>query len=89
MRAAIGTVPGATTYLTGFPALNHDTQPIYNKDLSKGESIAVPVAILVMAFMFGTVGGIVVPLVFALVSIPTTLGLVWIFAHVDGHGRST
>jgi RND superfamily putative drug exporter len=81
LRKAIGAVPGATTYLTGYPALNHDTQPIYNRDLSKGESIAVPVAILVMAFMFGTVGGIVVPLIFALVSIPTTLGLVWIFAH--------
>jgi RND superfamily putative drug exporter len=81
IRDAIGTIPGATTYLTGYPALNHDTQPIYNDDLSKGESIAVPVAILVMAFMFGTVGGIVVPLVFALVSIPTTLGFVWIFAH--------
>ena len=81
LRKAIGAVPGARTYLTGYPALNHDTQPIYNKDLSKGESIAVPVAILVMAFMFGTVGGIVVPLIFALVSIPTTLGLVWIFAH--------
>ena len=81
LRKAIGAVPGATTYLTGYPALNHDTQPIYNRDLSKGESIAVPVAILVMAFMFGTVGGIIVPLIFALVSIPTTLGLVWIFAH--------
>jgi len=81
IRDAIGSVPGARTYLTGYPALNHDTQPIYNDDLTRGESIAVPVAILVMAFMFGTVGGIVVPLVFALVSIPTTLGLVWIFAH--------
>ncbi len=81
LRRAIGTVPGATTYLTGYPALNHDTQPIYNKDLGRGESIAVPIAILVMAFMFGTLGGIAVPLVFALVSIPTTLGLVWVFAH--------
>jgi putative drug exporter of the RND superfamily len=81
LRRAIGTVPGAKTYLTGFPALNHDTQPIYNDDLARGESIAVPVAILVMAFMFGTVGGIAVPLVFALITIPTTLGFVWIFAH--------
>jgi RND superfamily putative drug exporter len=81
LRHAIGTVPGARTYLTGYPALNHDTQPIYNKDLSKGESIAVPVAILVMAFMFGTVGGIVVPLLFALITIPITLGFVWVFAH--------
>jgi uncharacterized membrane protein YdfJ with MMPL/SSD domain len=81
VRKAIGSVPGATTYLTGFPAINHDTQPIYNDDLARGESIAVPVALLVMLFMFGTLGGIVVPFVFAAVSIPTTLGFVWIFAH--------
>jgi uncharacterized membrane protein YdfJ with MMPL/SSD domain len=81
VRKAIGTVPGARTYLSGFPALNHDTQPIYNDDLAKGESIAIPVALLVMLFMFGTLGGIVVPFVFAAVSIPTTLGFVWIFAH--------
>ncbi|HEY0361325.1 MAG TPA: MMPL family transporter [Solirubrobacteraceae bacterium] len=81
LRDAIGTVPGARTYLTGYPALNHDTQPIYNDDLRRGESIAAPVALLVLAFMFGTLGAIAVPFVFALVSIPTTLGLVWIFAH--------
>ena len=82
IRRAIGTVPGAKTYLSGFPAINHDTQPIYNDDLTRGESIAVPVALLVMLFMFGTLGGVVVPFVFAAVSIPTTLGFVWIFAHV-------
>jgi putative drug exporter of the RND superfamily len=81
VRRAIGHIPGATTYLSGFPAINHDTQPIYNDDLTRGEMIALPVALLVMAFMFGTLGGIVVPFVFAAVSIPTTLGLVWIFAH--------
>ncbi len=81
VRKAIGRVPGATTYLTGFPALNHDTQPIYNDDLAKGESIAIPVALIVMLFMFGTLGGVVVPFLFAFVTIPTTLGLVWIFAH--------
>jgi RND superfamily putative drug exporter len=81
VRAAIGTVPGATTYLTGYPALNYDTQPIYNRDLAKGESIAIPVALIVMVFMFGTIGGLVVPFMFAAVTIPTTLGFVWIFAH--------
>jgi RND superfamily putative drug exporter len=81
VRKAIGTVPGARTYLSGFPAINHDTQPIYNDDLARGESIAIPVALLVMLFMFGTLGGVVVPFIFAAVSIPTTLGLVWIFAH--------
>jgi uncharacterized membrane protein YdfJ with MMPL/SSD domain len=81
VRKAIGQVPGVTTYLSGFPALNHDTQPIYNKDLQKGESIAIPVALIVMLFMFGTLGGIVVPFVFAFITIPITLGFVWVFAH--------
>jgi len=81
MRHAIGKLPGTTAYLTGFPAIEHDTKPIYNSDLAKGESIAVPIAVLVMAFMFGTLAGIAVPLAFALVTIPTTLGFVWIFAH--------
>src|SRR5207247_4603829 len=47
VRDAIGTVPGAQTYLSGYPAINHDTQPIYNRDLGKGESIAIPIAIVV------------------------------------------
>jgi RND superfamily putative drug exporter len=82
MRGAIGRLRGAQTYLSGYPAINHDTQSIFSKDLQRGESIAIPVAVLVLIFMFGTLGGVVVPIVFAAITIPTTLGLVWIFAHV-------
>jgi uncharacterized membrane protein YdfJ with MMPL/SSD domain len=82
VRGAIGTIPGARVYLTGFPALNHDEQPLYSQDLTGGESIAIPVALLVLAYMFATLGGILVPIVFALITIPTTLGGVWIAAHL-------
>jgi uncharacterized membrane protein YdfJ with MMPL/SSD domain len=82
MRHAIGHVPGAKTYLTGFPALGHDEQPIYSKDLSRGEQIAVPIALIVLLFMFGTLGAVVVPIAFALATLPTTLGLVWAIAHL-------
>ncbi|MDX6439971.1 MAG: putative drug exporter of the superfamily, partial [Gaiellaceae bacterium] len=81
MRAALPDVPGATEYLTGFPAINHDTQKLYNADLARGESIALPIALLVLAFMFGTLVAIGIPLAFALVTIPSTLGAVWIIAH--------
>jgi uncharacterized membrane protein YdfJ with MMPL/SSD domain len=82
MRQAIGHIPGARTYLTGFPALEHDQQPIYSKDLSRGEQIAVPIALIVLLFMFGTLGAVAVPIAFALATLPTTLGLVWILAHL-------
>jgi putative drug exporter of the RND superfamily len=43
--------------------------------------IAVPIALLVLLFMFGTLGGALVPFVFAAATIPTTLGIVWVLAH--------
>jgi len=70
MRTAIGSVPGDRTYLTGFPALSHDEQPLYNRDLGQGEEIAVPIALLVLLFMFGTLGAVAVPFAFALVTLP-------------------
>ncbi|MDX6688992.1 MAG: putative drug exporter of the superfamily [Solirubrobacteraceae bacterium] len=81
IRKAIPTIPGAQTYLSGFPAINHDTQKLYNDDLAKGEMIAIPIALLVLAFMFGTLVAIGIPFAFALVTIPSTLGAVWIIAH--------
>jgi RND superfamily putative drug exporter len=82
LRRVIAHPAGVTTYLSGYPAINFDTQKIFSQDLGRGEAIAVPIALIVLAFMFGTAGGIAVPLVFAAITIPTTLGLVWIFAHV-------
>jgi RND superfamily putative drug exporter len=82
LRETIGSPPGIETYLSGYPAINHDTQKIFNEDLARGESLAIPIALLVMVFMFGTLGGIAVPVVFAAITIPTTLGFVWIFAHL-------
>jgi RND superfamily putative drug exporter len=81
IRAATPAMRGARTYLSGFPAIQHDTQKIYKSDLGKGELIALPVALIVMAFMFGTLAGIAVPLAFAAVTIPSTLGAVWVVAH--------
>jgi len=82
MRRAIGSVAGARTYLTGFPALSHDVQPLYSTDLSRGEAIAIPIAIIVLLFMFGTIGAVIVPFIFAAATLPTTLGLVWVVAHL-------
>ena len=81
MRAAIGPLGGATTWLTGFPAAEHDIAPLLRDDLSRGElCIALPIAVAMLAWTFGT-GACVLPLVFALFTIPTTLGLVFVAAH--------
>src|SRR5207249_3441598 len=58
IRKAIDHAAGVKTYLSGGPAIDHDTTPISNRDLGKGERIALPIALLVLAFMFGTLVGI-------------------------------
>jgi RND superfamily putative drug exporter len=80
MRRAIGSLPGATVYVTGQAAIEHDLDPVFGEDLLKGELIAVPIALLILVFTFGTLA-FLLPFLFALVTIPTTLGIVWIFAN--------
>jgi RND superfamily putative drug exporter len=81
MRRAIGRVPGGQPYLSGTIAITHDLQPVFSRDLRRGELIAIPIALLVLLFIFGTVVAAAVPVLFALVTVPTTLGLVWVLAH--------
>src|SRR5262245_47582081 len=80
MREAAGTIPGAKLYLTGQAAIEHDLDPVFSRDLKVGELyIAIPIALLLLVFIFGTLS-FLLPLIFALVSIPVTLGIVWLFA---------
>ena len=81
MREAVGTVPGAETWLTGPPAIQTDLEPVFERDLVVGELfIAVPIAVLILVFVFGTLS-FLLPLIFALAAIPATLAFVWVFAH--------
>jgi RND superfamily putative drug exporter len=82
LRAAVGTVAGATTWITGPPAIEHDLDPVFARDLRVGELlIAVPIALVLLVVTFGTLS-FLVPFAFALFTIPTTLGLVWVVANL-------
>ena len=81
MREAAGTVPGAELYVTGQSAIEHDLEPVQNQDLKVGELyIAIPIALLILVFVFGSLA-FMLPFMLAGLSIPVTLGLVWIFAN--------
>src|SRR5919108_4788479 len=81
MRAAAGEVPGAEVYVSGQAAIEHDLDPVFNHDLKVGELyIAIPIALLLLIFVFGSLA-FLLPFMFAAFSIPTTLGIIWIFAN--------
>ena len=80
MRAAMGSITGATVYLTGQAAIEHDLDPVFGEDLVRGELIALPIALLILVFTFGTLA-FLIQFAFALVTIPTTLAIIWVFAN--------
>src|SRR5919109_921829 len=81
MRKAAGSIPGATLYVTGQSAIEHDLEPVQNRDLFVGELlIAIPVALLILVFVFGTLA-FLLPFMLAAAAIPTTLAFVWVFAN--------
>src|SRR5262245_3450708 len=81
MREAAGSIPGAELHVTGQSAIEHDLEPVQNHDLKVGELyIAVPIALLILMFVFGTLA-FLLPFMLAALAIPVTLGLVWIFAN--------
>jgi RND superfamily putative drug exporter len=81
MRAAAGEIPGAQVYVSGQAAIEHDLDPVFGHDLKVGEVfIAVPIALLILAFVFGTLA-FLIPFMFSAAAIPATLAIIWVFAH--------
>ena len=73
--------PGVRGYVSGQAAIQHDLDPIFSKDLAKGESIAIPIALLVLLGVFGLSWAATIPFLFAGATIFVTLGLVYVYAH--------
>jgi putative drug exporter of the RND superfamily len=78
---ALGHPRGAQAYVTGAPAIQHDLDPIFSNDLKKGESIALPIALLVLLLVFGLSWAVTIPFVFAASTVFGTLGIVYVIAH--------
>jgi RND superfamily putative drug exporter len=81
VREQLHGVPGATVYVSGVAALQADIDPIFKRDLTLGESIAIPVAILVLLIVLGISFAVFIPFIFASCAIFATLCVVYLLAH--------
>jgi uncharacterized membrane protein YdfJ with MMPL/SSD domain len=72
---------GVDAFVSGQAAIQHDLDPIFSRDLKRGESIAIPIALLVLLAVFGLSFAATIPFVFAAATITGTLGIVYIVAH--------
>jgi RND superfamily putative drug exporter len=71
---------GMNAYLSGGTAVLYDLQQASKKDIVKAEMIGLPIALLILLLVFGTVIGAMLPLVIGLVSMTTTLGIIYFIA---------
>ena len=68
--------------MTGAASIQRELDPIFNEDLKKGESIAIPIALLVLLLVFGISASVTIPFIFAACTITGTLGIVYGIAHL-------
>lgn len=74
-------VAGVRTYVIGTPAANHDYALASKQDLSRAETLTVPILIAILLLVFGTVVAAALPLLVAGFSIPLALAGVYVVAH--------
>ncbi|HEY3920500.1 MAG TPA: MMPL family transporter, partial [Gaiellaceae bacterium] len=55
---------------------------VFSQDLTKGESIAIPIALLILLAVFGISFAVTIPFVFALCTIMGSLGILYGIAHL-------
>jgi RND superfamily putative drug exporter len=69
-------------YVTGAGPIQHDLDPIFSGDLRRGESIALPIALLVLVAVFGISVAVTMPFIFAACTIAAALGTMYGVAHL-------
>ncbi len=70
----------ATAYITGEPAVASAFNTITEQDTSSAEEKALPLALLVLIIVFGSLIAAALPLLLALVAVPTALAIIYAIA---------
>ena len=68
--------PDFRVLLGGVASISHETNELAERDLRQGESIGIPVALIILVLLFGTVVAALAPMVLAIVAIIVAIGLV-------------
>ena len=73
---------GFQALITGTATINSDFSHQATADLRKGEGIGLPIALIILLIVFGTIVAAALPVVLALISITLAVALTAILAHL-------
>jgi RND superfamily putative drug exporter len=78
LRAQIQHQPGLTYQLTGYGPLAGDANEQSEEDLRNAEIVSLPLALVILLVVFGSVLAAFLPLLVAGLAIPTTVGMIFL-----------
>ena len=81
LQAEISAPAGMSVQLTGSAAVSAATTAQSEADLKRAETISLPIALVILVLVFGTLVAAGLPLTVAGLAIPTTLAIVWVLAQ--------
>ncbi|MDD9265950.1 MMPL family transporter [Paenibacillus sp. GCM10023248] len=81
LQSLVQAPPGMKVYVTGGPAILHDMQVASKHDIAKSEAIGLPIALIVLLIVFGTLVAAVLPMIVGLMSVTLTLGITYFIAQ--------
>jgi uncharacterized membrane protein YdfJ with MMPL/SSD domain len=74
--------PGVQMWITGIPQVYHEFNAKIEQDLFQAEAISLPIALLILLAVFGTLVGAALPLVIAGLAMPTAFAVISLLANV-------
>jgi len=74
--------PGVKMWVTGIPQVYHEFNAKIETDLFQAEAISLPIALLILLAVFGTLIGAALPLVIAGFAMPTAFAAISLLANV-------
>jgi RND superfamily putative drug exporter len=82
LRRALRSPSGPIALVTGQPATQHDLDPQLAADLRRGETLALPLALVALALVLGVSLALAIPFMFAVFTIAAALALLFITAQL-------
>ncbi|PLR98764.1 MMPL family transporter [Bacillus sp. T33-2] len=81
LREALQDKKGLKVSITGEPVIVKDLNQASQEDLAKAEMIGLPIAMIVLVLAFGSLVASGIPLLIGVVTILTTMGVVYFFSY--------
>ncbi len=82
IAAEVGSADGAEPIITGIPQLYHEFNQRIERDLVRAEMVSLPIALLILLTVFGTLVAAGLPLLIAALTMPSAFAVIGLLAGV-------